>query len=66
MLGGVGGNFQPNALAVSAGGKDALHASEQVGGQVVAERMGRSLLKRLKIYAGPNHPHGSNHPEPLA
>ena len=25
-----------------------------------------ALLKRLKIYAGPNHPHGTNHPEPLA
>jgi large subunit ribosomal protein L13 len=28
--------------------------------------MGRALLKRLKIYAGPNHPHGTNNPEPLA
>jgi ribosomal protein L13 len=23
------------------------------------------LLKRLKIYAGPDHPHVTNHPEPL-
>jgi len=27
--------------------------------------MGRALLKRLKIYAGPNHPHITNNPEPL-
>jgi large subunit ribosomal protein L13 len=27
--------------------------------------MGRALLKRLKIYAGPDHPHTTNHPEPL-
>jgi large subunit ribosomal protein L13 len=28
-------------------------------------RMGRAVLKRLKIYAGPDHPHGTNNPEPL-
>jgi large subunit ribosomal protein L13 len=28
-------------------------------------RMGRALLKRLKIYAGPDHPHKTNNPEPL-
>jgi large subunit ribosomal protein L13 len=22
-------------------------------------KMGRAVLKRLKIYAGPNHPHGT-------
>jgi large subunit ribosomal protein L13 len=28
-------------------------------------KMGRALLKRLKIYAGTEHPHGTNNPEPL-
>ena len=37
-----------------------------VWGMLPHNRMGRALLKRLKIYAGPNHPHSSNHPEPLA
>ena len=36
-----------------------------VWGMLPHNRMGRALLKRLKIYAGPNHPHGTNHPEPL-
>jgi large subunit ribosomal protein L13 len=39
---------------------------EAVWGMLPKNRMGRALLKRLKIYAGPNHPHGTNHPVPLA
>ena len=37
-----------------------------VWGMLPHNRMGRALLKRLKIYAGPSHPHATNHPEPLA
>ncbi len=37
-----------------------------VWGMLPHNRMGRSLLKRLKIYAGPNHPHGMQNPQPLA
>jgi len=37
-----------------------------VWGMLPHNRMGRSLLKRLKIYAGPDHPHGMQKPEPLA
>jgi large subunit ribosomal protein L13 len=36
-----------------------------VWGMLPHNRMGRSLLKRLKIYAGPDHPHGMQQPEPL-
>jgi len=37
-----------------------------VWGMLPHNRMGRSLLTRLKIYAGPDHPHGMQKPEPLA
>lgn len=37
-----------------------------VWGMLPHNRMGRSLLKRLKIYAGPDHPHGMQKPEALA
>jgi large subunit ribosomal protein L13 len=37
-----------------------------VWGMLPHNRMGRALLKRLKIYAGPNHPHATNNPEPLS
>jgi large subunit ribosomal protein L13 len=36
-----------------------------VWGMLPHNRMGRALLKRLKIYAGPTHPHGLQNPEPL-
>ena len=36
-----------------------------VWGMLPHNRMGRALLKRLKIYAGPNHPHSTNNPVPL-
>ena len=37
-----------------------------VWGMLPHNRMGRALLKRLKIYAGADHPHGTKHPEPLS
>jgi large subunit ribosomal protein L13 len=36
-----------------------------VWGMLPHNKMGRALLKRLKIYAGPNHPHQLQNPEPL-
>jgi len=36
-----------------------------VWGMLPHNRMGRSLLKRLKVYAGSSHPHGLQHPEAL-
>jgi len=37
-----------------------------VWGMLPHNRMGRSLLKRLKIYGGAEHPHAMQQPEPLA
>ena len=36
-----------------------------IWGMLPHNKMGRALLKRLKIYAGPTHPHGLQNPEPL-
>jgi large subunit ribosomal protein L13 len=36
-----------------------------VWGMLPHNRMGRALLRRLKIYAGPDHPHGLQNPETL-
>jgi len=36
-----------------------------VWGMLPHNRMGRSILKRLKIYAGAEHPHATQNPEPL-
>jgi large subunit ribosomal protein L13 len=36
-----------------------------VWGMLPKNPLGRSLLKKLKIYSGVNHPHAAQHPEPL-
>ncbi len=39
-----------------------LHA---VKGMLPKNRLGRKLLTRLRVYAGPEHPHTAQKPEPL-
>lgn len=39
-----------------------IHA---VRGMLPKNRLGRSLLKKLKVYAGPDHPHAAQKPEIL-
>ncbi|EPR32964.1 ribosomal protein L13 [Alkalidesulfovibrio alkalitolerans DSM 16529] len=36
-----------------------------VRGMLPKNRLGRQLLKKLKIYAGPEHPHTAQEPKPL-
>ena len=36
-----------------------------VRGMLPKNRLGRSMLSKLKVYAGPNHPHSAQRPEPL-
>ena len=44
----------PNRIIISA-----------VKGMVPHNRLGRSILKKLKVYKGPNYPHAAQKPEPL-
>ena len=37
-----------------------------VRGMLAHNKLGRQLIKKLKVYAGPQHPHGPQKPEPLA
>jgi len=37
-----------------------------VKGMLPHNRLGAAQLRKLKIYAGPEHPHGAQHPETLA
>ncbi len=37
-----------------------------VWGMLPKNRLGRSLIKKLKVYAGPNHPHAAQQPQPYA
>lgn len=36
-----------------------------VRGMLPRNRLGRALLKKLKIYSGPSHPHEAQNPKPL-
>ena len=36
-----------------------------VKGMLPRNRLGRAQLRKLKVYAGPDHPHGAQQPEPL-
>ena len=37
-----------------------------VWGMIPHNRMGRQLIKRLKVYAGSEHPHAAQNPKPVA
>ncbi|MFN3596197.1 MAG: 50S ribosomal protein L13 [Rubricoccaceae bacterium] len=37
-----------------------------VRGMLPRNRLGRQLLGKLKVYAGPEHPHAAQQPEPLS
>lgn len=36
-----------------------------VRGMLPKNRLGRKLIKKLKVYAGPDHPHTAQNPQPL-
>lgn len=37
-----------------------------VKGMLPKNRLGRQILKKLKVYAGPEHPHQAQEPQPLS
>ena len=46
--------------------KDAAEALRRsIRGMVPKTRLGRQQLTKLKVYAGPTHPHGAQNPQPL-
>jgi large subunit ribosomal protein L13 len=46
--------------------KDPRRAIEKaVWGMLPKNRLSRQLLKKLKVYAGPNHPHAAQQPQPF-
>ena len=60
----------PGGLTATAFGdlldKDPRKAIEKaVWGMLPKNRLGRQLLKKLKVYAGPDHPHAAQQPQPF-
>lgn len=46
--------------------KPTLPVTKAVKGMLPKNILGRELLDKLKVYAGPSHPHAAQKPEPLA
>ena len=46
--------------------KPAEAVRRTVRGMLPKNRLGRQMLKKLKVYAGPTHPHSAQQPQPLA
>ncbi len=42
-----------------------LAIEKAVKGMLPSNRLGRAMLKKLKVYAGPEHAHGAQNPQPL-
>ncbi len=45
--------------------KPAEAVRRTVRGMLPKNRLGRQMLRKLKVYAGPDHPHAAQRPEPL-
>jgi large subunit ribosomal protein L13 len=43
-----------------------LVIEKAVKGMLPKNRLGRKLIKKLKVYAGADHPHTAQKPEPLS
>lgn len=39
--------------------------TKSIGGMLPKNKLGRAMLKKLKVYSGPEHPHSSQMPRPF-
>jgi large subunit ribosomal protein L13 len=46
--------------------KPEMVVEKAVRGMLPKNRLGRSMLRKLHVYAGPDHPHGTQNPEQLS
>jgi len=62
---GYPGGIRSNTYAELLETKPAEAVRRSVRGMLPKNRLGRQMLKKLKVYAGPNHPHGAQLPKAL-
>lgn len=60
-----GGLRSQTARQVLSGGAPGRVLTAAVQGMVPRNRLGRDMLSKLKVYAGPNHPHQAQKPRPF-
>ena len=59
------GNLKETSLAVMLEKHPERVITHAVRGMLPGNKLGRAMLKKLKVYAGPDHPHEAQKPQPL-
>jgi large subunit ribosomal protein L13 len=62
---GYPGGLKEQTFADLMGKKPTDAVRNTIRGMLPKTRLGRAQLKKLKVYAGPNHPHAAQQPETL-
>lgn len=62
---GYPGGLKSRTFADSQTRKPEEAVRRAIRGMIPKNRLGRQMLTKLKVYAGPNHPHSAQLPEPL-
>ena len=62
---GYPGGLKTQSFADAQAAKPEEAVRRAVRGMLPKNRLGRQMLTKLKVYAGPNHPHSAQLPEPL-
>ena len=62
---GYPGGIRSTSYATLLDTKPEQAVRRTVRGMLPKNRLGRQMLKKLKVYAGPDHPHGAQRPQPL-
>lgn len=62
---GYVGGLRETSLSKLMAAKPAAALTLAVRGMLPRNRLGRAMLKKLKVYAGPEHPHAAQKPQQL-
>ena len=62
---GYPGGLRSRTYAELLGSSPEEAVRRTVRGMIPKNRLGRAQLKKLKVYAGPTHPHAAQQPQPL-
>ena len=62
---GYPGGIRSTTFAAEMETKPTEAVRRTVRGMLPKNRLGRQMLKKLKVYAGPDHPHSAQKPQPL-
>jgi large subunit ribosomal protein L13 len=62
---GYPGGLKATSFAALQAKKPEEAVRRAIRGMLPKNRLGRQMLSKLKVYAGPHHPHSAQKPEPL-